>query len=59
MVSGEDGELAEFGVSQAAVDADQVSKVEQFDETPTLVADVLSADENLDPLGSSRGESRK
>ena len=33
------------------VDADQIAQVEQFDQVPAQVADLLLADEDLDPLG--------
>ena len=48
---GEDGQLAGLGVAEPAVDADQVAQVEQFDQAPAGVADLLLADEDLDPLG--------
>ena len=48
---GEDGQLAGLGVAQPAVDSDQVSQVEQFDQAPAFVADLLLADEDLDPFG--------
>ena len=48
---GEDGQLAGLGVAERAVDADQVAQVEQLDQVPAQVADLLLADEDLDAFG--------
>ena len=52
---GEDGQLAGLGAAERAVDADQVAEVELGGERPAGLADLVLADEDLDPARSSRG----
>ena len=47
----EDGQLARLGVSERPVHSEQVAQVEQLDQAPARVADLLLADEDLDSLG--------
>ena len=46
-----DGQLAGLGVSERAVNADQITQVQQLDKVPAQVANLLLADEDLDSFG--------
>src|SRR5204863_10194779 len=48
---GEDGQLARPGVTEPAVDTDQIAEVEELSELPAQLADLLLADEDLDAAG--------
>src|SRR5205823_11470014 len=48
---GEDSQLAGPGVADAAVDADQITEVEELGERPAQVADLPLTDEDLDGAG--------